>query len=301
MTRAYSVKGRKRKTKDVVVREEDEDQQIQPKKPFLQSKEPTPTIPEKDNPVGISGDKPKLQNEEPTGTSTITELNELDGIPIAPPVELKNSEKPGVIFILEKASLEIGKVGKTYKLLNSDDHANFLLRDKKNPGDYRPDITHQALLSILDSPLNKAGRLKAVYIKTEKGDLIEVKPYVRLPRTFKRFAGVMVELLQKLSISAAGKREKLLRMVKNPVTKYLPLNSRKVGFSFSSEKLVHMNDYVSTIPSNMDLVFVVGAMAHGKVEVDYIDDYLAISAYPLSAAYCITRICGSLESKWNIL
>nr|XP_027187765.1 ribosomal RNA small subunit methyltransferase NEP1-like isoform X2 [Cicer arietinum] len=270
MTRAYSVKGKKRKTKEVVVREEDEEQQIQPKKPFLQSEEPTPTIPEKDKSAGISVDKPMLQNEEPTSTSTITELNELDGIPIAPSIDIKNSEKPGVIFILEKASLEIAKVGKTYQLLNSDDHANFLLKGKKNPGNYRPDITHQALLSILDSPLNKAGRLKAVYIKTEKGDLIEVKPYVRLPRTFKRFAGIMVELLQKLSISAAGKRDKLLRMVKNPVTQYLPIDARKVGFSCSSEKLVHMKDYVSTIPCNVDLVFVVGAMAHGKVEQDHL-------------------------------
>ena len=118
----------------------------------------------------------------------------------------------------------------------------------------------QSLLSILDSPLNKAGRLRSVYIRTEKGVLIEVKPFVRIPRTFKRFAGVMcksnllaislslwgkvischffahkldyypaVELLQKLSISAVGKREKLLRTIKNPVTQYLPINSRKIG------------------------------------------------------------------------
>ena len=53
----------------------------------------------------------------------------------------------------------------------------------------------QSLLSILDSPLNKAGRLKNVYIKTEKGVLIEVKPFVRIPRTFKRFAGVMCKSL----------------------------------------------------------------------------------------------------------
>lgn len=38
-----------------------------------------------------------------------------------------------------------------------------------------------------------------------------------------------VQLLQKLSISAVGKREKLMRMIKNPVTQYLPVNSRKVG------------------------------------------------------------------------
>lgn len=38
-----------------------------------------------------------------------------------------------------------------------------------------------------------------------------------------------VQLLQKLSITAVGKREKLLRVIKNPVTQYLPVNSRKIG------------------------------------------------------------------------
>lgn len=127
----------------------------------------------------------------------------------------------------------------------------------------------QALLAIFDSRIAKAGRLKVVYVKTEKGLLIEIKPYVRLPRTQKRFYGVMckwillvliwldisaigvccdqwsfsfynpfhwsfakffaVQLLQKLSITAAGKREKLFRVIKNPVTQYLPANSRKMG------------------------------------------------------------------------
>ncbi|KAL5073435.1 hypothetical protein RYX36_012419 [Vicia faba] len=279
MTRAYTVKGKKRKNKEVSAkydREEDEEEQIQPKKPAIQKEEPAPVV-------------------------TKTEENsELAGIPVAPST-VKNSEEPGVIFVLEKASLEVAKVGKTYQLLNSDDHANFLRKNNKNPGDYRPDICHQALLSILDSPLNKAGRLKAVYIRTEKGVLIEVKNYVRIPRTFKRFAGVMLELLQKLSISAVGKREKLLRTIKNPITQHLPPNSRKAGLSFSSDKLVNMNDYLSTIPSDQDIVFVVGAMAHGKVETDYTDDYIAVSGYPLSAAYCITRICNAIEGKWNIL
>lgn len=44
---------------------------------------------------------------------------------------------------------------------------------------------------ILDSPLNKAGRVQAVYVRTEKGVLFEVKPHVRIPRTFKRFSGIM--------------------------------------------------------------------------------------------------------------
>jgi hypothetical protein len=53
----------------------------------------------------------------------------------------------------------------------------------------------QCLLTLLDSPLNKAGRLQ-VYIHTAKGVLIEVNPHVRIPRTFKRFSGLMGSSLQ---------------------------------------------------------------------------------------------------------
>lgn len=48
----------------------------------------------------------------------------------------------------------------------------------------------KCLLTLLDSPLNKAGLLQ-VYIHTAKGTLIEVNPSVRIPRTFKRFSGLM--------------------------------------------------------------------------------------------------------------
>ncbi|KAK4355447.1 hypothetical protein RND71_024418 [Anisodus tanguticus] len=120
------------------------------------------------------------------------------------------------------------------------------------------------MLSILDSRVNKAGRLKALYVRTEKGVLFEVKPHVRIPRTFKRFAGTMC-------------------------------------FSHSSEKLVDIQDYVNGINNDMNLVFVVGAMAHGKIDKDYVEDYLSISDYPLSAAYCLSMIMNAVERKWKIL
>ncbi|XP_065855152.1 uncharacterized protein [Euphorbia lathyris] len=242
---------------------------------------------------------PMEEKEEEEQEEVGVQSNEMDGIPIVPSDQ--NAKKPGVIFILEKASLEVAKVGKSYQILNSDDHSNFLRKNKKDPADYRPDIVYQALLSILDSPINKAGRLRAVYVKTDKGVLFEVRPHVRIPRTYKRFAGIMLQLLQKLSITAVGKREKLLRVIKNPVTQYLPLNSQKIGFSFSSEKLVKMNKYVTTVGDEKDLVFVVGAMAHGKIDCDYIDDFIAISGYPMSAAWCIARICEALADKWDVL
>lgn len=83
-------------------------------------------------------------------------------------------------------------------------------------------------MTLLDSPLNKAGLLQ-VYIHTHKNVLIEVNPHIRIPRTFKRFAGLMVQLLHKLSIRAVNGNEKLLRIIENPVEKYLPSNSHKIG------------------------------------------------------------------------
>ena len=56
--------------------------------------------------------------------------------------------------------------------------------------------------------------------------LIEVSPQIRIPRTFKRFAGLMVQLLHKLSIRAANGPHKLLKVIKNPVTDHLPPNAR---------------------------------------------------------------------------
>jgi len=61
----------------------------------------------------------------------------------------------------------------------------------KNIADCRPDITHQCLLALLDSPLNKAGHLQ-VYIHTNQNVLIEINPSIRIPRTFRRFCGLMV-------------------------------------------------------------------------------------------------------------
>ncbi len=49
---------------------------------------------------------------------------------------------------------------------------------------------------IMDSRINKSGGLRAVYLRTKKGVLIEVKPHARLPRTFKRFSGLMCKFSQ---------------------------------------------------------------------------------------------------------
>mmetsp|Transcript_7731 Transcript_7731/g.25652 ORF Transcript_7731/g.25652 Transcript_7731/m.25652 type:complete len:226 (+) Transcript_7731:100-777(+) len=206
----------------------------------------------------------------------------------------------GVVFVLEMATLETAKIGKNYAILNCDDHKSFLLRNNRDPADYRPDILHQALLAVLDSPLNKAGKVKGVFVNTQKGVLFEVDVHTRIPRTFKRFCGLMVQLLQKLSIRASNGPNKLLKVIKQPVTKYLPPNARRVGFSVKSG-LKNVSEYAQHLPDETPVVLTVGAMAHGKVDVSYCDEWVAVSEYPLSAACCIARVCNSFEAKWNIV
>lgn len=101
-----------------------------------------------------------------------------------------DAKRRQVILILEQASLETVKTSKGYQLLNCDDHKGIHKKFNKEPSHSRPDILHQELMAVLDSPLNKAGFLK-IYIHSSTGVLIDVSSQMRVPRTYKRFAGLM--------------------------------------------------------------------------------------------------------------
>ncbi|XP_039073446.1 ribosomal RNA small subunit methyltransferase NEP1 [Hyaena hyaena] len=201
-----------------------------------------------------------------------------------------------LIVVLEGASLETVKVGKTYELLNCDKHKSVLLKNGRDPGEVRPDITHQSLLMLMDSPLNRAGLLQ-VYIHTQKNVLIEVNPQTRIPRTFDRFCGLMVQLLHKLSVRAADGPQKLLKVIKNPVSDHFPVGCMKIGTSFSTPAVSDVRDLV---PSSDPIVFVVGAFAHGQVNVEYTEKMVSISNYPLSAALTCAKLTTAFEEVWGV-
>ena len=72
---------------------------------------------------------------------------------------IKKQEKR-LIVVLESANLETVKFGKGYGLLNVDEHSGILKKLGRDFSSARPDITHQCLLMLLDSPLNRAGLLQ---------------------------------------------------------------------------------------------------------------------------------------------
>lgn len=231
-------------------------------------------------------------------TKTEEEEFEFDPIPKhLVTAHIKNQEKR-LIIILEKAHLESVKVGNSFELLNCDDHISIMRKNNRDPGSCRPDITHQCLLMLLDSPLNRAGLLQ-VYIRTINNILIEVNPQTRIPRTFKRFAGLMVQLLHKFAVRANDGPLKLLKVIKNPITDHLPIGVRKICMTFSSNKILNPRELVPN--GEEPIAIVIGAMAHGKLDVDYSEDDISISNYPLSAALTCTKLCSAFEEGWKVL
>jgi rRNA small subunit pseudouridine methyltransferase Nep1 len=87
-----------------------------------------------------------------------------------------------LIVVLEQANLETIKIGKVYELLNCDRHKNHLLKYKRDPNsNARPDITHQCLLMLLDSPLNRANLLQVKHIYHRTISLLNT--YIEIART----------------------------------------------------------------------------------------------------------------------
>jgi rRNA small subunit pseudouridine methyltransferase Nep1 len=192
---------------------------------------------------------------------------------------------------------------------------------KKDPKEHRPDILHQELLALIDSPLNKAGYLQ-VYIKTHKGILIEVHPSMRVPRTYKRFAGLMVQLLHKLKIKAAGSSTTLLKVIKNPFSQHLPPGTRVYAMSVKGTLYAPLALATALVPPTPQITinsvavdrssakvqppicFVIGAMAAGHIAKEdhpYIEEFFSISEYPLSGAAACSRILTAIEHQWGIV
>lgn len=250
------------------------------------------------------------------------------------PVSKRHAKHVNVTVILERANLETvrhkGKDGGVV-LLNCDDHRHLLLKTGREANDARPDITHQCLLALLDSPLNKAGHLK-VYVHTAKNVLIDVHSRTRLPRTIKRFSGLMCEVLEKFKVRGTSGSTPLLRVIRNPITSHLPVGARKVVCTYNTDNVVDVRHHAAqmarlvvpdpagppssaaalppSMPSDeeiergaqpVNVVYVVGAMAHGKIAEEWADDYVCVSEYPLSAASVCSRITYAYESLLGIL
>lgn len=166
---------------------------------------------------------------------------------------------------------------------------------------------------LLDSPLNRAGKLQ-IYFHTTSNVLVEVSPQCRIPRTFNRFCGLMRELsivliykytrfAVQLLVKRVIKTEDgtiLMRVIKNPVTQYLPVGCEVYLTSYSASKFLRPREVVPKGELEQVAV-VIGCIATGQIKVDYPNTAIKISNYPLSAAITCCKFASEFEEAWDIL
>ncbi|KAI8986549.1 Alpha/beta knot methyltransferase [Pilobolus umbonatus] len=187
-----------------------------------------------------------------------------------------------VVVVLENASLEIARLHRhdsKMQLLNCDEHQSILKKWGRDIADARPDIVHQ------------------VYIHTAKGVLIKINPACRIPRTIKRFSGLMVQLLERGNISGDIEgHTKLLEIVPPPVIQYLPKDARII-------ERVKLYNYFKALPEGQPVVVAVGAMAKGPDTFadEYVQEKIGISRFALSASVACGKVCCAFEDLWDIM
>jgi rRNA small subunit pseudouridine methyltransferase Nep1 len=216
--------------------------------------------------------------------------------PKMPRNRFERDSQKRLVIVLEACWLESVKVGHHYELLNCDDHKGFLRKRGEDYADCRPDIAHQCLLTLMDSPLNRAGLLQ-VYLRTRHGTLIEMHPQTRVPRSFWLFSKMMVQLMKSLKVRAVGAPFSLMRTIRNPITDHLPAGRKKYGTSLHANKKVRVEEWVDALPDET-VVIVIGGVSRGSPVPDYVDDTVCISDHPLSASVVCSKFLNAFESRW---
>lgn len=201
-----------------------------------------------------------------------------------------------VTVILQNACLCVERAGKGKVLLSSEMGE---AKTKKDPSIYRPDILHQCLLILLDSPLNKAGKLE-VLIETNEGKVIEVNPRTRVPRVFSRFSGLILQLLERGRIYSSPEREVLMKVVQGPVDKYILGSTPCYGLSKGGKsffKWIKEVKEVNEVKENY--VFRINVVSKGEDNFGVVP-VLSLSEYSLSAATCCSKVCCAFEEIFGV-
>jgi rRNA small subunit pseudouridine methyltransferase Nep1 len=124
-------------------------------------------------------------------------------------------------------------------------------------------------MSILETPLCKESLL-SVHLHLQDGQIIEVKPDVRLPRNYDRFVGLMEQLLLKGRVPPQGDSllhiretslEELLLQLKSESDKAVTLLAIEGGKQTSTENLRNLLPPDPSVP----VIVGVGAFPHGDL------------------------------------
>ncbi|MFL6356182.1 MAG: ribosome biogenesis protein [Nitrososphaeraceae archaeon] len=202
-------------------------------------------------------------------------------------------------------------------LLDRSYHHSAMVRANLNSGwkRGRPDIVHFALMEALSTPLFFSGRLN-VYLHTINDKLIFIGENLRIPKSYFRFEGLMIDLFEKKVIKSHkaacndddDNNNILLRLhddmtfeevIKKVVKPAKLIGLSKVGIQSTAQAIVAKN----ISEENTDCAFIVGGFAKGHFSNNTTASFnrlYSISHYSLEAHVVIARLLYECENSLHI-
>lgn len=148
-------------------------------------------------------------------------------------------------------------------------------------------------------------------MRTKRGVLIEISPELRIPRTFKRFAGLFCQLLQEGKIQSASGGSTLLTASKHIPSVLLPKAAKILKVQKKAPLIEKLEPYIKqATEKDRPLVFVIPVYdcdVEPKVPIcgalggDREEETVSLSHYDLSAVNACSRVCFAFEELWCVL
>ena len=221
------------------------------------------------------------------------------------PTELRNNQ---LIINYSK------KLGKSVSQVFLDKSYHYSAMKEKNI-DFlwkrgRPDIVHICLLSILSTPLFLRN-LMDVYVHTIDNKVIFIGEQVRIPKSYRRFEGLMIKLYQEKEIKSDEKdyNKYLLKIEKNMTFDKLVDKVIKpdkiIGFSSTGilkDLKTIVNENIGT--NNKKIAFVIGGFQSGhfsQITRERFHMTYSIANDQLEAHVVISRLIYECENHYLYL
>jgi len=163
----------------------------------------------------------------------------------------------------------------------------------------RPDIIHNALLQVLETPLNWANYLK-VMIHTQDGQLITINPKIRLPKNYTRFTGLIEQLFNQKRVPLDG--EPLLTMDEVSLERSLAraAPSRVIGLTRLGKPEL-LRNVANDITKDPNPTVFIGAFPRGHFTEEtnqLMSETYSVDKHPLDTWIVAGRFVYDLE--WSI-
>jgi rRNA small subunit pseudouridine methyltransferase Nep1 len=171
----------------------------------------------------------------------------------------------------------------------------------------RPDIIHFALMEALSTPLFLKNMLK-VYVHTVKNKLIIIGDNLRIPKSYFRFEGIMINLFKEKIIKSPDDDNMLLELHDNITFEQFIINGirpdKLIGLSSdgvksSAEEIASRN----ITKNNNHIAFVVGGFPKGQFSDDTSKIFscsYSIGELKLEAHVVIARILYECEKVLDL-